>query len=465
MNSKILIFAAIFAFAQIGVVPAQTGATPNRQLIYQNEVKNKPTGVYEIGDDLYVNVRAKVGKATQKKRIQMKMLLSANDELKKWAINFTAAERLANKADVATGVGKAIAWLDQKYPDWRFGDWNFKANGQEFSYCEKDEYILGQVFKKADVVAAIPDSFKQSNPPVEMVFKYLRAIMPQVKKVGEDKLLEGLLGIEPVKAETAELSKKLAAYLSDSALAKQMKVSIERLETARTVESWREIPNGVSCDTNECASVVTNVIKNFEKRVVVAKRPQTPDEIEKFGISCGGIVDEKTGEADEEEVVEVTTVTITKTVKRIRRRTTVESSSSARFEKLFLAGGDGENNMSVQTDEGAAAVKEYFAASEMSVKKRKIEAALKRNPGDKQLWNLYGRILGDEGDNMAALICYRNALKLDRFYEYALVNAALICNTLKQFEHSSAYAILALGLSDDKWCREKAEKIVKGENK
>ena len=77
------------------------------------------------------------------------------------------------------------------------------------------------------------------------------------------------------------------------------------------------------------------------------------------------------------------------------------------------------------------------------------------------LWNLYGRLLQSKKDWLGARICFRNALRLDREYQFALTNLALTYQAMGRRELAVPAAMVAYGLATDGWCKSQAEGVLK----
>lgn len=137
-----------------------------------------------------------------------------------------------------------------------------------------------------------------------------------------------------------------------------------------------------------------------------------------------------------------------------------------RMQQLFLAYGAATNSSLPRTALGLKAEKiAYDRSVQMSEKLDILKKSLCENPGDVVLWNLYGRCLYDSGDKMGAIICLRNALKIDMKYEYALVNLARVYNTIGCKNLAIRLAFFARGIAKEKWTIQESEKILFGEGK
>lgn len=134
-----------------------------------------------------------------------------------------------------------------------------------------------------------------------------------------------------------------------------------------------------------------------------------------------------------------------------------------RMQRLFLSGGKMANTACARIESGKLAEKKAFdPKAGIEEKLEALRGALCDNPGDAVLWNLYGRCLGDAGDRVGAVICYRNALNTDPAFEYAIVNLATVYKALGYESLGVRLAILACGTAKDKWSISESQKILFG---
>ena len=131
------------------------------------------------------------------------------------------------------------------------------------------------------------------------------------------------------------------------------------------------------------------------------------------------------------------------------------------FEDVFLSGGKKANLAAPQLDSGAAAAKSYFDPSvTLEARERLIRLALAENPGDKQMWNMFGNCLLKRGDALGALVCFRCAAKLDPCDEFTLVNLANAYRALDCPRSAGGMAVLARGMAKEAWCISQAEEAL-----
>lgn len=439
-----------------------------RLLKYQNEIKSRESGVYEVDGDLYVHVRITVKNSAQMSRTKLKAALDANNLLKKWAIDYSAPAR--NKVDDApAGVKFAASVADVCNTTWRFNDWNVKFKGQEVSPYEKGFVLLCQIMDKEEVIKQIPPSFSQAIPQ-DVLFKVLPPYVREILKRETAKLYGMCSAIDlmpdaaatpKAKEEFAKANAEVDKYLSSSEFVAGLRERAKKIRGPIVVENWEEIPQKPMEEVSNSVVVVTNVIAEIKVATNVVTRAQADNERQASGFAAKGEVKETTRISDEEEVVETRTVTTVKTIRKIRRKTVKEVSGTPLFEDVFISGGKTLGKASPQTEVGKKAVAAYFdAVTPMDEKSKMVAEALCENPGDSQLWNLYGRCLLQKGKKLAALLCFRCAAKLDAANQYAIANLSSVYDDLGYAELARGLAVIAYGIADDEWCRGVAKKVL-----
>ena len=343
----------------LGGLAAFAADPPARLATYREQVQHRATGVYEIGDDLYVHVLMPVGKSENTSRLKMRASLKANDLLRQWALDYTKEDR-AKMPIVPEGLSRVVKILDDANPLWRIGDWKIRLTGQEHSGQDGKGFWLGQIVGKADVVRQIPESLRCSVPDRDKAISSLRLLLSQM---------------------------------------------------------LRQSPEHVYA---RCGAID-----------LLDDKMSVPTDI-------------KTEHAAVEE--------------RLK-------SYQPRFEDDFLwLAPLGKSSEQPQRDSGKRALEVFKGASDFAQKWDAVLLAVRENPGDKVSWNLCGRLLVMKGDNLGGLICFRRSLALDPQYGFALANAALAYRDLNCPKIAIGYAILALGLTDEIWCREKALDVLDFDN-
>ncbi len=342
----------------LGGLAAFAADPPARLATYREHVQDRATGVYEIGDDLYVHVLMPVDKSESTSRLKMRASLKANDLLRQWAFDYTKEDR-AKMPTVSDGFARVVQILDDANPLWRIGDWKIRLTGQEHSGQDGKCFWLGQIVGKADMVRQIPESLRCPVPDRDKAISSLRLLLPQMlrqspshvyAKCGAIDLLDDKMSVPTdIKTEYAAVEERLKAY-----------------------------------------------------------QPQFEDDF--LWLAPSGI------------------------------------------------------SLESQRNSGKKALEVFKGASDFAQKWDAVLLAIRENPGDKVSWNLCGRLLVMKGDNLGGLICFRRSLALDPQYGFALANAALAYRDLNCPKIAIGYAILALALSNDVWCREKALEVLDFDN-
>lgn len=437
-------------------------------LHYQNLVQPNDTGIYEDDGLLYVQVKVPFDrrKETVAKK-KSEVVLTAYELLKKWAVDYSAPKR-DQADDSPDGVKFAKNIAVEYLPEWQFREWSPKYSAREFPHkTDEGHYVLGQSVEKAVVIKNIPDSFYRPFAYDDWPDALVSAVKRGIAKEGREKVVarcqawDALADCEKVgDAEFKKVDELIGKYLESSELAKSMRDAKTRITGPFEDVSWSEVPCAGEVTTNVVLVSVTNELKNAVVKDGEKIRQQTNHEVEKIGRSFGTSVKAETETKDEAEVVETMTCTVIETRKLIRRKVVSRIKGSPRFEEIFLAGGQTKDKSRLSTALGGAAEKTYFASSTVDVKETKLIDALRENPGDARLWNLYGKCLASKGDHAGAAICFKTSLRLDHDYEFALVNLSEAYQSLGFRTLAVGLATYARAVAKDKWCVTHAEAVL-----
>lgn len=438
-------------------------------LHYQNMVQPNETGIYEHGDLLYVQVKIPFAERKEREiKKKSEALLTAYGLIKKWAIDYSAPKR--NQADNSPyGVKFAKNVAVEYLPDWQFREWSPKYSVREFPHkTDEGYYVIGQAVEKEAVIKNIPESFFKPFAYNDWPEALVSAVKRGIAKEGREKVVakchawDALADCEKIDdTEFKTASESMRKYLESSELAKSMRDAQKRITGPIEGVVWNEVPSSGEVVTNVVLVAVTNSFKDAFVKEDVKIRQQTRQEVERVGRSFGTSVKAETETRDEEEVVETVTRTVIETKKYIRRKVVSRIKGSPRFEEVFLAGGCMEDKAKSPTALGEEAEKTFFASSTVEVKEAKLIDALRENPADARLWNLYGKCLATKGDNAGAAICFKASLRLDHDYEFALVNLAEAYQALGFRNLAVGLATYARALAKDKWCETHAEAVLR----
>ena len=446
-----------------------TADVQTRLATYQKDVCCKPSGVYEIRGCLYAHCVIAFPKTESILRRKQKLMLTANELLKNWAIDYAKGKR--EKPDSRPkDLDLVLKVLDDANPKWRYADWQIKAGGQELSGkgTNGDWFVL--ILPKDGVIRQIPSSFYEAIPPQDMIQRYIRKLVPSMVRSNASRFYSmcGILDFdssakvgELPRREFAKVSAAVRAYLDSSAEASAITSQAKTIRMPIVDEKRMDFQDAPIVKKNEFFSVVTNVLEKAVAVSNVIDRAQTADERTKMGMVCGGKVREMRMEKDEMELVETKTVTMTTIRRTVRRRSTRSVVAQPRFEDLFLHGGDAENAKVPQTEVGRKAAVVYFdSITPVEGKRQAVMEALRENPGDVQLWNMAGNFFMQKDDFIGALICFRCAAKLDASDENMLVNLARVYGKLGKASLSKGMAVMAYGFAKGDWAQKESGRIL-----
>ena len=448
---------------------------------YQTFIQTRETGVYEWNGMLFVQVKLPLNdKKRSQARAKMEAILVADKLVRQWAIDHTASYRnKGNKGNIPEGISLAQNISTKFAPEWIFRDWTIRTAIREFPHQVKDGYyILGQVFDRDKLFKSIPATFLVPLPEVNwceslptIVRKEISGNMQSVflYECGAPDLIvlsNNTNGVDFATTawgkEFLDVDRSISSFLSDSVFARKLKERVKRITGPHIVTNWAETSSAPIVTKDLYVSVVTNPPLT---RVVATNhynRAQTKSEVERWGGSNGAEVQEMSLESEEAQIVSKITRTTIETINVVRRRKVCVSIGDAKFEKIFLSAGKMPCRPATQNAAGRRAVSVYTGPTDLVEKEHALENALSENPGDKELWNLYGRCLMTHGETMGAIICFRQAIRLDEKYEFALANLADAYMSLGYKRLAFGTAIVARGLARSEWCIKRTEAILMG---
>lgn len=476
MTSKALIAAALVAAVTPGVRGAE-GSPSVAAAYYQRELKDKPQGVYEWPEKGLLFVQVHVPYMTDgSENLDANTLLAEHQELYAWL----AARAGARKVDpeLPRGLDRVRRLVRANYPTWEYtADWEYKLDGQTFSREEDGKRVACAVCDKKAVEATMPKAFLEPAPEAtwlagarELVGDCYagRVNVPFMEQVGLFDCAEiagkgsaptsGSVTESAAYREYVDVARETADYLAASDLAKELRGAQKELENIVSRPDVAYVAPPESFVTNVTVNVSTN-------RAVAANAVTNRTEVPFAGITAvmpaGGTVVERSVRSDESIITTVETCTVVRTRKILVQRIARDYRASPKFERLFLSGGSEPNAKAARTERGKVAERAFFGTCAPSERERLVLEALRENPGDKVLWNLYGRLLQNKKDWLGARICFRNALRLDREYQFALANLALTYQAMGRRELAVAAAIVAYGVATDGWCKSQSEGVLK----
>jgi len=452
-------------------VKADEGEVDAEFLYYQNVIQPRETGVYENDGKLYIQVREAYDSTRENRKAKRaRVIFKAQEMLKQWAIEYSAPQR--NQADESPdGVKFAKGIVAHYLPGWQFREWSPRFSMREFPHLTDDGwYVMGQSVPKRAVIDCIPQSFYRPFAKSDWNVALGRAVAAGLE--GNDRMIvlasccawdasKNFVPVESVSDdEYTSVQRMVTEYLENSSLAKKMKEDLARVSGPLVTEHWLSVSGANDRRSEVSVLAKTNAVATFSVQTNLVCRLQTEVEIKQMGRSDRTQVTAVVCASDEKEVVERTVTTVIEEKRIVLRRVRTETSGTPAFERLFLSGGTNSITVCGQTPIGKKAATAFFAQIVAEQKEKAIVDGLRENSGDQVLWNFYGKCLVHGGDYVGGVICFRNALRLDPDYGYALVNLAETYEALKLRRLAVGLAAFARARSDVPWCIEHSERIL-----
>ncbi len=479
--------------------------TEKAVLYYQDHLFNVPSGIYEHDGWTYFQARVPIEDSSSGRTKAQRDAFSVLDRLVlRWMIDRSVEKRgkdeQPNLSPGATLI-RNLVW--EVSPEYEFGKVEIPPVDlvQVAEQTDDGVFVAASVGKTSELLRCVPENIGAPWPSSRWVASTKDAVRLRYKAspalflveagaldplsvrlneapegfpdVASGSFSEDIAGFirrivgsvdsrnEKAMVEMKSFADELSRYVSESEEGRYMRdraLSLQRTDPiVRTVFS----PPSVSVETNRVATVVTNWIEQAETSSNRTVRTLAGEATLRGSVPYGGKV------FLERTSVPIFTVTTNETI-TIRRRTDaraeevrVEETGRPQFERLFLSAGTLPNASAPQTDRGGAAVALFYKKGvATSDKETALKNALGENPGDKNLWNFLGRIYQDRKDWLGAAICFRNALRLDPEFDYALTNLADCHKALGNMNLAVGTAVLARGLATNEWCEKRAAAIL-----
>ncbi len=468
---------------------------------YSLRFEDEPEGVYEWPerDLIFVQVRIPAARNASPEKIESAELSATRRVLHSWLMKKAAKRRV--DPILPFGLDFARTLCRQHFPLLEYtANWNFSGDSCCFSREKGKEHVAATVFRASDVLSSIPNAYLKPVPTSTWIDGLTRIVQKSYLAEGDlafmwrigaldcldtsritkykfpsvtNKEFSKLLGkyIEdandtwkdvssPAKDEYRQIRSALADYLSTSSVAKGFYDAAVRLEQPPARETMSEGVPIFSFTTNVVVNVVTNdvVVANPVTNTSVVAQSETDGAMRVM--PKGNRVLVTSVRTDEKVISEVVTKTIVCTSKTILRKTVSSYFGEPRFEYLFLSSGSLANTETKRVSSGILAEKMFYGQASMEDRERFLLNALRENPGDKILWNLYGRLFQNRKDWCGAIICFRNALRIDREYEFALANLADVYREMGKKNLAVGLALVARGVATNDWCIKHSEAIL-----
>ena len=455
---------------------AETLDSPRVFPHYQSVVIHQDTGVYEWNGLLFAHVRRPFDRGRETRaKARAAATIEITELLYRWTIGQTAHLR-EEKRDLPRGIALVKKIVAQYDPQWLTRDWSISARMRECpERVEGDFYTLGQVFEVEALNRSMPASFKKPLPDRQWFVVLGGVVANMMERSNRRSFLVDCGAIDGIQQrvngdvfdpqcekEVQQTQVLVKDFLSSSEIAEDMRKRVQSITMPRETNSWKVI-SGEPTDVEKIdVSVTTNLYQKMDCVTNVVTRPQLTSEIVNVGLSKGGKVREEIIDSTMGDIETVVTKTIVTKTKYELHKVTHIVNGEARFEEMFLSGGETVTPITSQpqTALGRDSEKLFYAKTSLDVKESTIRRALAENPYDRVLWNLLGRCYQARHEYAAAIICFRMALRIDIHYQFAWTNLAetylcLGCNRL-----AIGAALVARGLATNDWCIEHSEKVL-----
>ena len=405
LENKFIRAASLALSLAVTSVAFATGVSPLEY--YESHLANKGDGVYEHGDVLYLVTTARydVRKTSTRRHAIAVATGKVSSLLKNWVV-----EQIVKRDGVPKPTNEEMknAWqiLENIAPGWMFPDLSM-AVGMETIRDEAEKsgrYVIVMTGSKKEFEQKVLSEYKASCSASDII-KCLLGIGSRIESEDKTVTAQKMFGV-PDLTSTCNGEKILE-------------------------QEWKKLNQKI-----DSYLAKSDFAMQMRKDAVSIAAPRaTTNRVEE--INPQGTI--KTTKL-EIEIVEVV----------------------PRMHQLFLSGGNATNAPSERIASGERAVEYAFGNYQAADKAKVLKNALCENPGDGELWNLYGRVLNDGGEKEAAVICYRNALRIDPTAEYPMVNLAVVYSELGYKRLSVGLAMYARTRARQKWSVDMSEKLITG---
>lgn len=473
---------------------------------YRAELADKPTGIYENGDWVYAQARVPCGRSAKAREAgQEAALLALDNEFLRWAIDL-AVEKRGGDAQVSLTPGARLVrdQLRRENAAWEFGHVDLPPVPTQEIADEPGEgvYTAAWMAKKKDVLSVLPENL--GEPWNSLRWTEATRDLVRLKHKADPTAFAASLGaVDVVGARASDMEGKFPAldqadfaaavrafilanvaegangedeacawgnelgrYVAESSAAAAIRKRGLALMSAPLRENIVLSEPAVQITTNETCEVSTNLLEGASISTNRTVRDLPAGETLRGGVPFASKVFVERSDEPLYTVTTRRTIVIHETSTAQASRVKVWETGRPQFERLFLSAGTLPNVSSPQTDAGAAAVALVYRGGVPAARKEAaLMDALGENPGDKALWNFLGRMYQDRQDWIGAAICFRNALRLDPEFDYALTNLADCHKAMGHVRLAVGTAVLAKGLATNEWCDKRAGAILAAEER
>ena len=387
------------AFAFVMVVSSAAYAAEDMipSEYYKTVILGRRSGVYEYQDKLFIHSKAAFNSKnpSAKSKAKLDAMLGTSEVLRKWAIDYTEKDRGEKK--VLSSTEQFIKGVLDKVDDrWQFPDWEITSSLQcVMNGRHDDEYVVGMCGDKQQIISLIPSAYRM-----------------------------------PCDAKTL----REAAF----SVTKRFAKGSQSMRFARMCGAW---------DIVGMESVNSPDAKEFRAfNVEVAKYLQEAQLAKELR--------EEAASMSEPQIVTNRTLSMNaQGTEAIEKIEIVTTRRFPRMQQLFLDEQNETNFPTARLESGVKAIASLSGKNKIGSdeQRRLFKVALCESPGDKELWNFYGRLLRDAGDFYGAIICFRNAHKLDSKFVYPIVNLAVTYKLLGKDSLAIGLALFGCGMAEDNW--------------
>ena len=482
-------------------------ATKKAVLFYQDNICSRPTGVFDNDGWTYFHARLPFDKTAKGRQAAQQAARRTHDKLLlRWMID-RALEKRGEDAQVLLSPGASLVrnLVRVEEPSWEFESAKIPPVSlqQLADQVEDGMFVVASGGRTEKLLAAVPTNLGEPWPTTRWAAAAKDAVRLRYRAAPEAFIAEaGALDLLSVRkndvrgtfpsvesesfprdieafvktnadsskgsasAEMTSFMEALANYAGTSPDARRFRDRALSLQLVAPSQHTVLSTLAVVEKTNCVVSVVTNWIDRAETKTNRTVRPLAASQTLRGAVPYGGRIFLERTSTPKYTVTTNETITISRQSDVMAENVRVSETGRPQFERLFLSAGTLPNVASPQTDRGRAAIALFYTKGvRMEAKESALMDALGENPGDKNLWNYLGRIFQEREDWLGAAICFRNALRLDPEFDYALTNLADCHKMLGNVNLAVGTAVLARGLATNDWCEKRAAAILEAPEK
>lgn len=395
---------------------------------------NKPAGVYENGDRIFVLARVPQEESPVRSKAAASVALT--QELRKWAV--AKSNEISPKFPKEPGL-ITVYQLYRKYfvNENKSWIWHNSGTAQSFHNDDGEEYIFALCIKKKDILDSLPIPGIGDGLPNNWR-DYICAITRQRYVRAEDLgfLLDCGVPDAVLARETVLVSKTF-----DNASATNFLQLVEKFLVSETNRN----PFGKAFASEKSFEAIQRLLAvNLPKTWVAESIQKRVAAFTTSMVASSNIVSTV--------VTNATDFLSNKTVAMIESHSTTNVAPPILVaEKMFLTAGRFVCATDLSVEASILAQEAFKVRGGLTKKREKLWTLLCDKPGIPDAWNYLGRILREEGLFSSAIACFRCAIRLQPAHEFAWANLMLTYNSLGKLDLAISTAIIARGLALDSW--------------